>query len=64
MVQRDLHVIAKIVETEFVIGPVGYIAEVLVLSLLAGGVHIGLDGADRQSEGRINRSHPLGISLG
>ncbi len=64
LLERRLHVVAEVVEAELVVGAVGDVALVLVLPLLAGGVHVRLDRADGQSQGLVDRPHPLGVAFG
>jgi hypothetical protein len=60
--RRGGHVVAQVVETEFVIGAVRDIGS--VRALLVRMVHLRQDHADRQAEKAVNPSHPFGISLG
>jgi hypothetical protein len=59
---RRLHVVAEVVEAELVVGAVGDVAAVDVLSLA--GIHVRLDGADGQAEAVVERAHPLGVAAG
>ena len=58
----ELHIIAEIVEAEFVIRTVGYIARIGVLAFDI--VHIVLDTADCQAEKFMDLAHPLGVARG
>ncbi len=57
-----LHVVAEIVEAELVVGSIGDVAGVDLLPL--GGLHLGLDGADRHAQALEQRAHPLGVAAG
>ena len=57
-----LHMVAQIVEAEFVVRAVGDVADVGALALL--GIHVAVDGANRQTEAHINRAHPFHIAAG
>ena len=57
-----LHVVAQIVEAEFVVGGVGDVAGIGRAALIIGqAVH---DDADRQAEEFVDAAHPFGIALG
>ena len=58
----ELHVVAQIVEAEFVVGAVGDVAGVGGLALLV--VQIVDDHAHRQSQEAVQLSHPLRVALG
>ena len=60
--ERVLHVVAKIVEAEFVIGAVGDVAGVRQAALVV--VQSVNDLADRHSEEAINAAHPVRIAIG
>ena len=60
--ERELHVVAQIVEAELVVGPVGDVGGV---GLLARGlVEAGHDAADREAEELVDLPHPAGIAAG
>ena len=62
VLQPVLHIVAQVVEAEFVVGAVGDIALVGGLALLViQPVH---DDADRQAQELIDLAHPFGIALG
>ena len=62
ILQPVLHVVAQIVEAEFVVGAVGDVAVVGFLALLiVEPVH---DDADGESEEIVDLPHPLGVALG
>ena len=59
---RILHVVAQIVEAEFVVGPVGHVAGVGRLALLVGEtVH---DAADGEAQEAIDLAHPIRVAAG
>ena len=60
--QVELHVVAQIVEAEFVVGAVGYVGGVGVAALLV--VQIVHDYADASGRGRVELAHPLGVAFG
>ena len=60
--QLIFHVVAQIVEAEFIIGAVSNIAIVRLAAFRI--LHIGENLADRQTEESINLSHPVGIAAG
>ena len=57
-----LHVVAKIVEAEFVVGAVGDVGVIGGAAL--GVVEIVNDDADREAERAIERAHPFGVAAG
>ena len=57
-----LHVVAQVVEAEFVVGAVGDIAAVHLLAL--GRIHLRLDRAHGHPEAVKERAHPLGVAAG
>jgi len=59
---RRAHVVAQVVEAEFVVRPVSNIAVVGLLAL--GRVHVALNGAHAQSQRHVERSHPLHVAPG
>ena len=58
----ELHVVAQVVEAEFVVGAVGDVAVVGDLPLLI--VEIVLDDADRQAEEAVDAAHPFRVAAG
>ncbi len=60
--QLELHVVAEVVEPEFVVGPVGDVGGIRLLPL--GVVQVVLDHADAHSEKTVNASHPFGVAPG
>ena len=58
----DPHVVAQVVEAEFVVRAVGDVAGVGLLPLA--GLHAALDRADGQAEARVERAHPLHVAAG
>jgi len=58
----ELHVVAQVVETEFVVGSVGDVGGIRLPALVV--VQIVNDDADRESEELVDLAHPLGIALG
>ena len=58
----ELHVVAQIVEAEFVVGSVGDVAAVGGLALIV--VQVVDDHAHRQSQKAVQLSHPLRVALG
>src|SRR6267154_6759642 len=57
-----LHVVAKIVETEFVIGAVSDVGSIGGATLLV--VEVVHDHADGKAEGAIERAHPFSVAAG
>src|SRR6266403_933310 len=57
-----LHGVAKIVETEFVVGAVGDVGSVSGAALLV--VQVVHDYADGEAERAIERAHPFGVAAG
>ena len=55
------HVVAKIVEAEFVIRAVGHVARVSDLALFI--AHVMYDAADREAEEAIDLPHPFRVAL-
>jgi len=56
----DGHIVAKVVEAEFVVGAVGNVARVLLAAHF--GVHVMLDAADGQAQRFVDFTHPLGVA--
>ena len=56
------HVVAQVVEAEFVVGSVGDIAGVRFLTLLDR--HVALNRTNRQPQPHVQRSHPLHVAAG
>jgi hypothetical protein len=62
VIQGKLHVVAEIIEAEFIVGAID---DVCLVSLLAGGIiHIVLNRPDRQSKHPVERPHPLRVTSG
>jgi hypothetical protein len=62
VLQVELHVVAQVIEAEFVIRPVGDVALVVFLALLV--VQIVHDNADRQAQKSVNPPHPFRVAFG
>jgi uncharacterized protein (TIGR03437 family) len=62
ILQAELHVVAQIIESVLVVGPVGDVGVVGVVALLV--VQIVDDDTDREAKKLVNAAHPLGIALG
>ena len=60
--QPELHVVAQVIESELVIGPVGDVSVVAVLPLMV--VQVVQDGADGQPQRPMDLSHPFGVARG
>jgi hypothetical protein len=60
--ELELHVVAKVVEAELVVGPVGDVGGVGALAL--GVVQVMLDDADGHAEEAVDRAHPLRVAAG
>ncbi len=60
--QVELHVVAQVVEAEFVVGAVGDVAAVGGLPLLV--VQVVLDDTHREAEEAVDAAHPLGVAAG
>ncbi len=60
--QAILHVVAQIIEAEFIVGAVGDVAVVSLLALLI--VDAVDDHAGGQAEEAVDLAHPLGVALG
>ncbi len=58
----DPHVVAEVVETEFVIRSVGDITGIRLLAFCR--LHAGLDVADSESEACVERAHPFHVAAG
>lgn len=56
------HVVFEVVEAEFVVGAVGYVA--LVLLAACGGVLLGEDDAGGEAEGFVDASHLFCLGFG
>ena len=59
--RREHHVVAQVVEAEFVVGAVGDVG--VVRDLLVGVVHLRQVDADGQAEELVDAPHPVGIAL-
>lgn len=58
----EFHVVAQIIEAEFVVGRVGDVGRIGVVALFVGqSVH---DAAHLQAEKFVNLAHPAGVALG
>src|SRR5258708_3815958 len=57
-----LHVVAKVVEAEFVVGAVSDVGPVGGATLLV--IEVVHDYADGEAEGAIERAHPFGVAAG
>ena len=57
----ELHVVAQVIEPEFVVGAVGDIGPVGLFALAV--VHLVLDAADGQTQKPIDLAHPVGVAL-
>jgi hypothetical protein len=62
ILQAELHVVAEVVEAEFVVGAVSDVGAVSVLAFAV--VEIVDDHAHAQSQGFVEAAHPLGIAFG
>ena len=62
VLQPVLHVVAQIVEAEFVVGAVGDVAGIGLLALVV--VEAVHDDADGQAEEVVDLAHPFGVALG
>ncbi len=62
VLQRVGHVVAQIVEAEFVVGAVGDIGGVGDAALV--GSHLGQDHADIQAQEAVHPAHPLAVAFG
>ena len=62
VVSVELHVVAQVVEAEFVVGAVGDVGGVGFAALLV--VEIVDDDADGQAEEAVELAHPLRVALG
>jgi hypothetical protein len=60
--RRRTHVVAQIVETELVVGPVGDVAGVGFLTLQSR--HVALNRPHGQAQSHVQRSHPLHVAAG
>ncbi len=60
--QTERHVVAQIVEAEFVVGAVGHVAGVGFAFLFLG--LLGKDHAHAQAQEFVQRTHPVGVPLG
>ena len=62
IVLAHLHVVAQVVEAEFVICRVGHVARVRFFAIFIR--HVMNDDADRQTEKAVDLSHPFAVALG
>ena len=62
IVDAELHVVAQVVEAEFVVGAVGDVGAVGVLALLV--VEVVDNDADAHAEGLVDAAHPFGVAFG
>ena len=62
IMQVELHVVAQIVETEFVVGAVSHVSGVCGAALLV--IEVVDDHAHRQAEKAVELAHPFGVALG
>ncbi len=62
IVQRVRHVVAQVIEPEFVVGAVGDVGVVGDPALV--GCHLGEDHADVQTEEPVHAAHPLAVAFG
>ena len=62
IVQVELHVVAQIVEPEFVVGAVGHVGGVSGAALLV--IEVVDDHAHRQAEKAVELAHPFRVALG
>ena len=60
--ELELHVVAKVVESEFVVGAVGDVRRVGHLAFRV--VQVVLDHADRHAQKAVDPPHPLGVAAG
>ena len=60
LVLADNHIIAQVVEAEFIIGPVGDIAAVFFLASHV--IHVALNNPDAQTQKFIQRPHPITVA--
>ena len=61
--QRMHHVVAQVVEAEFVVGAVGDVRVVRLAALRRAGV-VQIDAVHGQAEKAVDRPHPFGVALG
>ena len=59
--QVELHIVAEIIESELVVGAVGYVAAICVFSLLV--IKFMHDDADGESQESVDLAHPLGVAF-
>ena len=64
LLHRHLHIVAKIIESEFVIRTVSYITAVLALAIDPRCFHIRLNRTHSKSKRLKHRSHPIGVTFG
>ena len=62
VLEVELHVVAQVVEAEFVVGAVGDIGGVGFAALVV--IEIVHDHADREAQEAVELAHPLGVALG
>ena len=62
ILQVELHVVAQVIEAEFVVSAVGYVGGVGFAALLV--VEIVDDYADAQAQKTVELAHPFGVALG
>ena len=61
ILQPEFHIVAQVIETEFVVGSVSDIGAVSGFALHV--IEVVNDGADRQTKERVKPAHPLRIAL-
>src|SRR5208337_3775363 len=62
VLQIELHVVAQVVETKLVVGPVSYVGGIGGAALLV--IQIVHDHANRQSEKTVELAHPFRVAFG
>ena len=62
LLQAPGHVVAQVVEAEFVVGAVSDVGGVLLAALVR--IHVRQDHADLEAEEPVHPAHPLGVVLG
>ncbi len=60
--EPELHVVAEVIEAEFVVGAVGHVGGIGLAALGVG--ELVQDAADRQSQELVDLAHPLAVALG
>ena len=62
LIERGFHIVAKVIETKFVIGPISDIGGVRLAAFIV--IETMDDAANAHADALINTAHPFGIAAG